>query len=142
MLLAQNAAQRAIEAELAAAGVVSLPWYDVLLELRAAPEMRLRMQDLAERVVLSRTRVSRLVGELEDVGLVRRERDPEDGRAWFAVITDEGRRARRAAAPIYLAAIDRHFTSHLTAKQARVIETGLTAVTEAHASERGRVGRG
>ena len=138
MLIAQSAAQRAIEADLAAAGAVSLSWYDVLLELRAAPEMRLRMQELAERVVLSRTRVSRLVAELEVGGLVRRERDPEDGRAWFAVITETGRRARREAAPIYLAAIERHFTSHLTVEQERSIERGLTAVADAHATHRER----
>ena len=132
LLQAQHVALRAIEAELAAADVIPLTWYDVLLELRAAPDMRLRMQELADRVVLSRTRVSRLVDELVAAGYVRRERCPDDGRSWFAVLTASGRRARRQAAPVYLAAIERHFNRHLTQRQQRVIEQGLANVVAAN----------
>jgi DNA-binding transcriptional ArsR family regulator len=57
-----------------------LRWYDVLLELANAPGSRLRMQELGERAVLSRTRVSRVVDELVDAGLVCREPDSEDRR--------------------------------------------------------------
>ena len=60
LLLAHNRAVRAIEADLDATEAVPLGWYDVLLELQAEPD-GLRMQDLGERAVLSRTRVSRLV---------------------------------------------------------------------------------
>lgn len=132
LLLAQNVALRAIEADLKAAGAIPLSWYDVLLELRAAPDMRLRMQEVAGRVVLSRTRVSRLVDELVSAGYVRKERDPDDGRAWFAVLTPEGRKARRTAAPIYLAAIDRHFTSHLSVRQRQTVEQAMRRVIEAN----------
>src|SRR3954468_8756310 len=69
MLLAYNAAVRAIDTELAGAHAIPLTWYDVLLELDAAPDRRLRMQELADRVVLSRTRVSRLVDEIAAAGL-------------------------------------------------------------------------
>lgn len=132
LLLAQSAALRAIETDLATAGSIPLNWYDVLLELRSAPDLRLRMQELAQRVVLSRTRVSRVVDELGAAGYVRRERDPADGRAWFAVLTDEGRAARRATAPIYLDAIERHFTSHLTSKEKQAIAAALGKVVAAH----------
>lgn len=132
LLRAQNVALRAIEADLTAAGTIPLTWYDVLLELRLAPDMRLRMQELGERVVLSRTRVSRLVDELVAAGFVHRERCPDDGRSWFAVLTPNGRKARRRAAPHYLQAIDEHFNRHLTAQQKRVIERGLAAVVAAH----------
>src|SRR5215207_10023610 len=64
-----------------------LSWYDVLLELATEPEGRLRMSDLAERVVLSRTRVSRLVDELVARGLISREEHPDDRRSAYAVIT-------------------------------------------------------
>lgn len=131
MLLAHNRALRAIEGDLAAAGVIPLNWYDVLLELRAAPE-GLRMQDLGERVVLSRTRVSRLVDELERQGLVARQSDPDDGRATLAKITKDGTAALRSAAPIYLAGIDRHFSAHLTAAEQLSITGGLHKVIAAH----------
>ncbi len=90
-----------------------LSWYDVLLELNSAPDRRLRMTELGARAVLSRERVSRVVDELERAGLVRRERNPDDGRSLLAVITDEGRARLRAAAPTYLAGIERHFGAHL-----------------------------
>jgi DNA-binding MarR family transcriptional regulator len=106
-----------------------LSWYDVLLELQAASEGRLRIQELGERVVLSRSRVSRLVDELAREGLVVREPDPSDGRASFASITDEGLTAFRRAAPIYLDAIGQHFSAHLTANERRAIIRGLERVT-------------
>ena len=131
LLRAQNAALRAIEADMASAGVMGLGWYDVLLELRAAPDHRLRMQELGDRVVLSRTRVSRLVDELEAAGYVRRERCSDDGRSWFAILTGDGRRARRKAARVYLASIEQHFARHLTRAELRAVERGLTRVAEA-----------
>ena len=114
-----------------AADTISLNWYDVLLELHGA-DGRLRMQELGERVVLSRARVSRLVDQLEVEGLVRREPDPDDGRATFAVITTTGTTAFRVAAPHYLAGIERHFTSHLTRGEQRSITNGLMRVVNAH----------
>lgn len=131
MLLAHSRSLRAIEADMAEADVIVLNWYDVLLELRGA-DGRLRMQELGERVVLSRARVSRLVDELEGEGLVKREPDPADGRATFAVITAAGTAAFRSAAPHYLASIERNFTTHLTASEKRYITSGLSRVVEAH----------
>jgi len=132
LLLAQSAVLRAIDAELQQAGRIPLHWYDVLLELNAAPQRRLRIQELAGRVVLTRTRVSRLVDKLVDAGLVERQPDPADGRACFAVITHAGRGALRAAAPAYLAGIEQHFARHLTDDQANAITEGLQQVAAAH----------
>ena len=131
LLRAHSAALRAIEADMVAAGTMSLGWYDVLLELWAAPDQRLRMQELGHRVVLSRTRVSRLVDELEAAGYVRREPCPDDRRSAFAVLTPDGRNARRKAARVYLASIERNFSRHLTGTQRRAIELGLTKVATA-----------
>jgi DNA-binding MarR family transcriptional regulator len=132
VLLAQSRALRAIERDLAEAGVIPITWYDVLLELRGADGGSLRMQDLGMRVVLSRTRVSRLVTELEDAGLVTRITDPDDGRATLATITDDGRAALRRAAPVYLAGIEEHFTRHITEREQLVITRGLQRVVDAH----------
>lgn len=111
---------------------LALSWYDVLLELNVARDTGLRMQDLAARVVLSRTRVSRVVDAMARAGMVDKIADPGDGRATLAMITDRGRRALREAAPSYLRGIDAHFSRHLTADQLRAIRDGLDQVVAAH----------
>src|SRR3954449_8805564 len=83
-----------------------LTWYDVLLELNAAPERRLTMGQLGSVAAVSRTRVSRVVDELVRAGLVAREANPDDRRSAHAVITPRGRERLRKAAPTYLAAVD------------------------------------
>lgn len=135
LLLAQSRALRAIERDMEAAGAIPLGWYDVLLELNAAPDRRLRMQDLAARAVLSRTRVSRIVGELEAQGYVARQPDPDDGRATLATITTAGRAALREAAPLYLAGIEEHFNRHLSQSSRRAIATALQRVIDAHQAQ-------
>ena len=136
LLLAHSGAVRAIEADLAASGTIPLSWYDVLLELNAAPGRRLRMQDLAARVLLSRTRVSRLVDDIVHAGLVERIPDPDDGRATFAVITPKGRDELRHTAPRYLAGIDVHFASLFTAKEREQLTGLLQRVADRHANAR------
>lgn len=84
---------------------LSLSQYDVLLELHHADDQRLRMAELAERTVVSRSRVSRIVDELTARGLTGRESDAADGRVARVVITDRGREALRAAWPTYRSAI-------------------------------------
>jgi DNA-binding MarR family transcriptional regulator len=136
LLRTQDAVVRAIEDDLARAGAVDLSWYDVLLELNGAPRRRLRMQDLAARTVLSRSRVSRLVDELVERALVDRQPDPTDGRASFAHLTAAGRAALRAAAPVYLKGIERHFTSHLDDDERAVLTNALQRVLAAHDASR------
>jgi DNA-binding MarR family transcriptional regulator len=104
----------ALDKEVQTATGLPLSWYDVLLELASEPEGRLRMSDLAERVVLSRTRVSRLVEELAARGLVTKEAHPDDKRSAYAVITDAGRATFRASAPVYVQAIEDQFASGLS----------------------------
>ena len=96
LLVAHSRLVPAVEADLRAAGQVPLSWYDVLLELNAAPERRLRMSELGQRVVLSRTRVSRIVDELAAAGLAERQPDQADGRSSFAVLIRRGPRCAAA----------------------------------------------
>jgi DNA-binding MarR family transcriptional regulator len=119
LLVAHSRLVPAIEADLRAAGQVSLSWYDVLLELNAAPGRRLRMSELSQRAVLSRSRVSRIVDELAASGLAERQPDQADGRSSFAALTPAGRSALRRAWPVYRQAIRRHISAHLTAQQCR-----------------------
>ncbi len=131
MLLAHSRALRGIESDLKAAGSIPLTWYDVLLELHGA-NGRLRMQELGDRVVLSRTRVSRLVDELQHRGLVTGEPDDTDGRVTYAAITAEGKKALRSTAPLYRRGIEEHFTRHLTTDEQQIIAAGLSRVVDAH----------
>jgi DNA-binding MarR family transcriptional regulator len=75
------------------------------------------MGELGERVVLSRSRVSRVVDDLAAAGLVRREPNPADARSSYALLTPTGRERFRAAAPIYLRAIEREVAGELSAEQ-------------------------
>jgi len=119
-----------VERALASTGL-PLTWYDVLLVVNAAPGRRLRMTELGQRAVVSRERVSRVVTELERAGLVVREANPDDKRSSFTVITAEGRRRLRASAPVYLKAIEKHFLSHLTDDQTRMLSQALGQVVSA-----------
>lgn len=105
-----------------------LTWYDVLLELSTADDGRLRMSDLADRVVLSRTRVSRLVDELAGSGLVTKEQNAMDRRSAFAVLTSLGAARQRAAAPVYLRGIKEHFAGSLTDTELRTIARAFRKV--------------
>jgi DNA-binding MarR family transcriptional regulator len=120
-----------LDRELLAATGLPLSWYDVLLELDAAPDRRLRMRELGDRVVLSRSRVSRVVDELAHKGLVRREPDPADRRGAHAVLTDAGRTELRRSAPVYLAGIHEHFARHISARQRATMQAGLRQVLAA-----------
>jgi DNA-binding MarR family transcriptional regulator len=117
-----------LDQELQAAHQLPLTWYDVLLELNAAPGRQLTMTQLGRVAVVSRSRVSRVVDDLVRAGLVARVPHPGDGRSAYAKITPSGRQRLRAAAPTYLAGIERHFTGHLTDDEASVVATALQKV--------------
>ena len=138
LLRAQSAVLKAIDRDLAAAELLPLHWYDVLLELNSAPERQLRMAELGDRVVFSRSRCSRIVDELQQRGLVERVPDPSDGRVTLAQITTAGRRALRRTAPVYLAGIEEHFTSHLGEDERRVVSSALERVARFHDDRRPR----
>ena len=131
LITAHSAAIEGIERGLSEAGLPPLSWYDVLLELSAAPECRLRMHELARAVVLSRSGLTRLVDRLEKAGLLRRESDPADGRGSFAVLTDEGARMRERMWPIYAKGIAEHFGAHVSDEEAEVLSKALGRVRAA-----------
>lgn len=93
------------------------------------------MQDLGKAVVLSRTRVSRIVDELVAEGMVRREANPEDRRSAYAAITSEGRARLRRAAPVYLDAIRTHFVAALEPRQLEVLRAAMSALAEYEPTE-------
>ena len=120
-----------LDRELQEAHGLPLTWYDVLLELSAAPDRRLTMGQLGAVAAVSRTRVSRVVDELVRAGFVAREPNPDDGRSAYAALTPAGRSALRRAAPTYLASVQREFADHLTAHEADVLASALRKVLAA-----------
>jgi len=121
----------AIERRFAQAELPPLAWYDVLWTLEQAPEQRLRMSELAERVVLSRSNLTRLVDRLEHAGLVQRERSVEDGRGAYAVLVPQGHALRRRMWPVYQAGIRQLFESRLSAAEADSMGAVLRRVLDA-----------
>lgn len=87
---------------------LTLDDYEVLVNLSESPERRLRMSELADRLISSRSRLTYRVDRLERAGLVRRQACPEDGRAIHAVITDAGFERLRGAAPTHVRSVRRH----------------------------------
>jgi DNA-binding MarR family transcriptional regulator len=110
-----------IEAALAAAGLPSLAWYDVLWTLENAEGGRMRMHDLAHKTVISRSNVTRLADRLEKAGLVARSDCPEDGRGTVCELTARGRALRAKMWPVYRREIDSRFGRHLSIGEARTV---------------------
>jgi DNA-binding MarR family transcriptional regulator len=108
-LRAHAALVRALDEELDNAHGLPLTSYDVLTHLEAAPGGRLRMAELADRVRLSRSGLTRLVDRLERGGLLARDTECSDGRGCFAVLTERGAEALAQARPTHLAGVRSRF---------------------------------
>lgn len=115
----------AIDKRLTEAGKIPLHWYDVLIELYEAPKRRLKMGELAERVVLSRSGLTRLVDKLEGAGYLHRDLDAEDRRSFYAILTDAGHQALREAWPLYAEGIATLFAEPLTDEELQTIQMGM-----------------
>jgi DNA-binding MarR family transcriptional regulator len=113
---------RALEAELVAEQRLSLAAYDVLVQLAEAPGRRLRMTELADAVLLSRSGVTRLVDRLERARLVARCPVETDGRGVAARLTDAGYERLRVAARTHLAGVVRHFADRLDAEDLAALD--------------------
>lgn len=91
-----------------------LTWYDVLVQLYFATDMKMRMQTLSDSLVLTRSGATRLVDRIEKAGLVRREPAAEDRRGYYAILTDDGQRLMERAQALHTVGIARHFGEHLS----------------------------
>lgn len=103
---------KALDAEMEAAHGLPLTSYEVLIQLADAPERRMRMCDLADSVLLSRSGMSRLVDRLERDGLLVRCACSHDARGAFACITEAGLELLEQARPTHVAGIRRRFLAH------------------------------
>jgi DNA-binding MarR family transcriptional regulator len=119
-LRAHSTMLRRIGRDLEEAGLPPLSWYDVLAALRDAPEQSLRQVELAERVLLSHSGLSRLLDRIEEKGLVERTSCPGDRRSFHVRLTDEGQAMLDSMWPVYARGIAEDFLPALGSNSCEV----------------------
>ena len=117
-----------LEAELMRDAGIPLRWYDVLVHLEEASE-GLRMNVLAERILYSKSGLTRVVDRMEEDGLVGRVRPENDRRSIFVVLTDEGRDKLEHARHHHRLGLEQHFSRHLTDADIRALTRAFEKVS-------------
>jgi DNA-binding MarR family transcriptional regulator len=111
--------ERALET---ASGSVPYHWYDVLFVLHRAKDRRMRLSDLAEKIVTSKSALTRSIDKMADAGLIKRVQCNEDKRVQYAMVTAKGHQALKRSWPIYRAAVQEYFGKHLSNQEAKQLE--------------------
>ena len=122
---------RELDDELQREHDLPLSSYDVLVQLATAPEGMMRMSQLADAVLLSRSGLSRLVARLVDQGLVERRECASDGRGALATLTDEGRRRLDEARETHRGGVRQRFLSRLSESQQRQLGAAWRRILDA-----------
>jgi DNA-binding MarR family transcriptional regulator len=117
MLITHSRLVHELDAELEDRHGLPLTSYEVLMNLATTDDDRLRMGELADRLLLSRSGITRLADRLEKQGLIARRRCDDDGRGYFAELTDRGRKLVGAARPDHLDGVRRHFLDRLEPRE-------------------------
>lgn len=110
---------------------MSLPEYEILVALSEAPDRRLRMSELADRVLSSRSRITHTVGRMEERGHVNREACADDGRGVLCVLTDAGFTVLEAAAPAHVEGVRSAMFDPLSAGDVEGLGVALRKIREA-----------
>ena len=121
-------------------GSCQITEYELLSMLSEAPDQRMRMSVLADRIVQSRSRVTHSAGRLERRGWVRREPSSEDGRGVVIGLTPEGREVVGALAPQHVASVRRHLLDVLTPEQVQALGEAMAAVRNHLAPDHHEIG--
>jgi DNA-binding MarR family transcriptional regulator len=116
--------------ELQAEHGLSMADYEILVRLSEAPERRMRMSQLAEFTLASRSRLSHQVDRLEKVGLVERTPCAEDRRGANAVLTEQGWNLLVQAAPTHVEGVRAHLVDQLTPEQFAALGDALSVVAQ------------
>ncbi len=119
-----------LDDELRAGTDLDLQTYDALLHTYEAGRPGIRMSDLAQNVVLSKSGLTTLVDRLQERGLLQRIPDPHDRRVTRLTLTDRGIEIFKAAAKVHLAGIQRHFIDRLADEEAKVIAEVLERINQ------------
>ena len=132
---AQATVMRQLEADLVAHDGLTLAEFDVLAQLGFAPESRLRMAELADRVRLSPSGITRLVDRLSRAGLLKRTRCASDRRGTWATLTAAGRQRLERARPMHLRGVHKHFARRLSAPQLRSLAKTVEGLASGEGSK-------
>jgi DNA-binding MarR family transcriptional regulator len=125
---AHSRAVSLVSAELEKACGISLAWFDVLFQVNIAPERRLRMHELADVLLLSKSGLTRLIDRIEEAGLVERVAVPGDRRSLHVQLTRDGRQVLRKATVVTRRSIEEHFGSRLRDSELRLLRDSLPRV--------------
>ena len=117
-----------LDSELQEAVGIPQRWYDVLVQLEEAPD-GLPMNELAERILYSKSGFTRVVDRMEEAGLVRRVRPEHDRRSILVLLTEEGTKTMERARLHHRDGIDRHFSRNLTDAEVRALTKALEKVS-------------
>ncbi|MEV4100574.1 MarR family transcriptional regulator [Nonomuraea sp. NPDC049649] len=109
---------------------LSLNDYEILVNLSESPGRRMRMSDLADATIQSRSRLSHQISRMEAKGLVVREDCRDDRRGTFAVLTDQGWDTIQRVAPVHVNGVREHFVDRLTDDQLIELEAAFTPIVE------------
>ena len=110
---------------------VPLVWYDVMIKIWVAPGRRIRMAELAEQALLSRSWLTRRVVQLEQAGLVNRTEAGHDGRGVYAELTPAGLETFTRMEKSHAKSIATHFSAHISPDEARTIASAFARITAA-----------
>ena len=127
---------RSLDDELVAQHELPLTWFDVLSRLKQADGQRLRLHELQEASVLTRSGITRLVDRIEAKGFVKRERSEEDRRGVYVVITQAGLDKLESVWRDHFMSIEQHFGRHLNAKDVAALKTANSKVLDAERPKR------
>jgi len=130
LLICQARMIRLIEIELRRQNLIPLTFYDVLLQLRYAPDYTMRFRDLNGEIVMSRSALSRAIDRMVKRHLVRKLDCPEDPRGLLLQMTSDGESSLKAAWPVYRQQIERLFGRHFTETDLDFLKTKLSALNE------------
>ena len=122
-LRAHSTMLRRISRDLESEGLPPLAWYDVLAALDEAPDRQLRQVELAERVLLSNSGLSRLIDRIVEKGLVERKSCASDRRAFFVCLTPAGEEMLAEMWPVYARGIAENFLPALGSDLSEVRRT-------------------
>ncbi len=134
LLRAQKAVLDLLSREMEVEAGLPLGWYEVLLHLQESPDGRLRMHELADSLLLSRSAVTRFIDRMETADLVERVQCSSDGRGLELVMTANGSQMFRKAGRVHLRGIQEHFADRLTSEESAVLERAMARVLEAAAA--------
>ena len=132
-LRAHAALTRRLNADLVARHGLTLSDYEVLLFLAQAPDRALRRVDLAERVLLTQSGITRLLDGLENAGFVAKRRCSVDGRVVYAALTDAGLERLRQASRTHLAGVEELFTSRFEEEELETLSSLVARLLGAEA---------